>query len=117
MFVRLVGSFTDFQHGLRSVLRELAYLQERHRLYTLCSTYPCGLVPNEYRSAGSHYGEELQRSVPEELGGLDDGHMDVLSGHQAALAAVMAMTVTDAELRVKLVDGTLLKSDLGQAGN
>ena len=37
----------------------------------------------------------------------------------AGRAAVVATTVTDAELalRVKLVDGTLLKSDLREAGN
>ena len=53
----------------------------------VCSTYPCGF-PSAYRGMGGHYEEELRKSLPEELSGVDDGHLDVLTGHQEVPVAV-----------------------------
>ena len=58
---------------------------------TVCSTYPCGF-PNVYRGPGGHYEEVLRRSFAEELAGVDDAHLDVLTGHQEAPAAGVVMS-------------------------
>ena len=62
-----------------------------------CSTYPCGF-PNAYRGPSGHYGEVLRRSLPEELSGVDDVHLDVLTGHQETAAAVVVWSAADAAL-------------------
>jgi hypothetical protein len=83
---------------------------------TVCETWPAG-TPDAYRSAVGNYGSDFRKGLPDELQGMDNAHIDSLTNHQEARVAAVVMTVDNTELRVKLVDGALLRSELGDAGN
>ena len=81
-----------------------------------CTFWPSGFAL-EYRDAGGHYPEGLRRGFAEELSNVDDVHLDHLFGHTETRAEAAVMSAADAAFRVKLVDGALPKTEMGDAAN
>ena len=74
-------------------------------------------LPAVHRNGAGTYGAGWRSGLPEEMKDLDDAHIDYLAGHVTASAAIVVMSVANTEFREKLVQATMQKTELGDAGN